>query len=137
MPWDRKRCTNRSIGWVECPTVKISRAGAMAQLCPGGWGSEESARRFQPRVNAIRIHLSDADCVDPAMPPPYPANLGLDSRKRPGSTRGAGGPVPRIDPMRVLVTNDDGIGAEGLHALRRALIQVAGIETHVIVPDSN
>jgi 5'-nucleotidase len=39
--------------------------------------------------------------------------------------------------MRVLLTNDDGIGAEGLHALRRALSAVEGIETHVIVPDSN
>jgi 5'-nucleotidase len=37
----------------------------------------------------------------------------------------------------VLLTNDDGIGAEGLHALRRALAEVDGIETHVIVPDSN
>jgi 5'/3'-nucleotidase len=39
--------------------------------------------------------------------------------------------------MRVLLTNDDGIGAEGLHALRRALDRVDGVETHVIVPDSN
>jgi 5'-nucleotidase len=39
--------------------------------------------------------------------------------------------------MRVLLTNDDGIGAEGLHALRRALGDVDGIEIHVIVPDSN
>ena len=39
--------------------------------------------------------------------------------------------------MRVLLTNDDGIGAEGLHALRRALGQIDGIEVHVIVPDSN
>src|SRR5919109_3511908 len=39
--------------------------------------------------------------------------------------------------MRVLLTNDDGIGAEGLHALRRALAELGGISTHVIVPDSN
>src|SRR6187399_739934 len=39
--------------------------------------------------------------------------------------------------MRVLLTNDDGIGAEGLHALRRALAEIEGVETHVIVPDSN
>jgi 5'-nucleotidase len=39
--------------------------------------------------------------------------------------------------VRVLLTNDDGIGAEGLHALRRALARLEGIETHVIVPDSN
>jgi len=39
--------------------------------------------------------------------------------------------------MRVLLTNDDGIGAEGLHALRRALAELGDVETHVIVPDSN
>ena len=39
--------------------------------------------------------------------------------------------------MHVLVTNDDGIGAEGLHALRRALLGLDGIEVHVIAPDSN
>jgi 5'-nucleotidase len=39
--------------------------------------------------------------------------------------------------MRVLLTNDDGIGAEGLHALRRALLGNDGIEVHVIAPDSN
>jgi 5'-nucleotidase len=39
--------------------------------------------------------------------------------------------------MRVLLTNDDGIGAEGLHALRRALARLGEVETHVIVPDSN
>jgi len=39
--------------------------------------------------------------------------------------------------MRVLLTNDDGIGAEGLHAIRRALGELEGVETHVIVPDSN
>jgi 5'/3'-nucleotidase len=39
--------------------------------------------------------------------------------------------------MRVLLTNDDGIGAEGLHAVRRALAELDGVETHVIVPDSN
>ena len=39
--------------------------------------------------------------------------------------------------MRVLLTNDDGIGAEGLHALRKAVMGVDGIDAHVIVPDSN
>jgi 5'-nucleotidase len=39
--------------------------------------------------------------------------------------------------MRVLLTNDDGIGAEGLHALRRALHLIEGVEVHVIAPDSN
>ncbi len=39
--------------------------------------------------------------------------------------------------MRVLITNDDGIQAQGLHALRRELRAVEGIAVHVIAPDSN
>ncbi|MFN8160028.1 MAG: 5'/3'-nucleotidase SurE [Solirubrobacterales bacterium] len=39
--------------------------------------------------------------------------------------------------MRVLLTNDDGITAEGLHAMRRALLALDGVEVHVIAPDSN
>jgi 5'-nucleotidase len=39
--------------------------------------------------------------------------------------------------MRVLLTNDDGIGAEGLQTLRRALLQVPDIELVVIAPDGN
>src|SRR5437588_9652785 len=39
--------------------------------------------------------------------------------------------------MRVLLTNDDGIEAEGLQALRKALQSVHGIELAVIAPDGN
>ena len=39
--------------------------------------------------------------------------------------------------MRILLTNDDGIEADGLQALRRALLQVPGIELVVIAPDGN
>ncbi len=39
--------------------------------------------------------------------------------------------------MKVLLTNDDGIGAQGLAALRRALLRVPGVELAVIAPDSN
>jgi 5'-nucleotidase len=39
--------------------------------------------------------------------------------------------------MKVLLTNDDGIQAQGLHAMRRALLEVPGIELAVIAPDSN
>jgi 5'-nucleotidase len=39
--------------------------------------------------------------------------------------------------MQVLLTNDDGIEAEGLQALRKALVQVPGIEVAVIAPDGN
>ena len=39
--------------------------------------------------------------------------------------------------MRVLLTNDDGIQASGLHAMRRALSRLPDIELAVIAPDSN
>ncbi len=39
--------------------------------------------------------------------------------------------------MRVLLTNDDGIEAEGLQTLRRALLRVPGISLGVIAPDGN
>jgi 5'-nucleotidase len=39
--------------------------------------------------------------------------------------------------MKVLLTNDDGIEAAGLQALRRALLDVPGIELAVIAPDGN
>jgi 5'-nucleotidase len=39
--------------------------------------------------------------------------------------------------MKVLLTNDDGITASGLHAFRRALLRIPGIELAVIAPDSN
>jgi len=39
--------------------------------------------------------------------------------------------------MRVLLTNDDGIEADGLQAVRRALLRTAGVELAVIAPDGN
>ncbi len=39
--------------------------------------------------------------------------------------------------MRVLLTNDDGIEAAGLQALRRSLLALPGIELAVIAPDGN
>ena len=39
--------------------------------------------------------------------------------------------------MRVLLTNDDGIEAAGLQALRRALLELPAIELAVIAPDGN
>jgi 5'-nucleotidase len=39
--------------------------------------------------------------------------------------------------MRVLLTNDDGIDAEGLQTLRRALLEIESIELAVIAPDGN
>ena len=39
--------------------------------------------------------------------------------------------------MRILLTNDDGIAAAGLQALRRALLEVPGVELAVVAPDRN
>jgi 5'-nucleotidase len=39
--------------------------------------------------------------------------------------------------MRVLLTNDDGIEAAGLQALRRALLELPQIELAVVAPDGN
>jgi 5'-nucleotidase len=39
--------------------------------------------------------------------------------------------------LRVLLTNDDGIGATGLQTLRRALVAIDDVELAVIAPDSN
>lgn len=39
--------------------------------------------------------------------------------------------------MNVLLVNDDGIQAIGLNAMRRALLEVPGVELAVIAPDSN
>src|SRR4051795_10145757 len=39
--------------------------------------------------------------------------------------------------MKVLLTNDDGIQATGLNVMRRALLEVPGMELAVIAPDSN
>jgi 5'-nucleotidase len=39
--------------------------------------------------------------------------------------------------VRVLITNDDGIQAQGLHAVRRALLSLPELDVHVIAPDSN
>jgi 5'-nucleotidase len=39
--------------------------------------------------------------------------------------------------MLVLLTNDDGIGAEGLHALRRELATLDGVGVRVIAPHTN
>jgi 5'-nucleotidase len=39
--------------------------------------------------------------------------------------------------MKVLLTNDDGITAPGLNVMRRALLDLPGVELAVIAPDSN
>ena len=59
-------------------------------------------------------------------------------RRRPptGSTSRASHTLERA-PMRVLLTNDDGITATGLNVMRRALLELPDVELEVIAPDSN
>ena len=45
--------------------------------------------------------------------------------------------IRRLGRVRVLLTNDDGLEAEGLQVLRRELLKVPGIELVVIAPDGN
>src|SRR5205085_1641348 len=45
-------------------------------------------------------------------------------------------PLP-VRQLKVLLTNDDGIQAPGLHALRRSLLEIPGVELAVTAPDSN
>src|SRR3954451_22716308 len=51
----------------------------------------------------------------------------------------AGGPNLALGSfaVRVLLTNDDGIWADGLQALRRKLLEVEDVELAVIAPDGN
>ena len=44
---------------------------------------------------------------------------------------------PRIGPVRILLTNDDGISAPGLQAARRTLRELDGVDVEVIAPNSN
>jgi 5'-nucleotidase len=49
-------------------------------------------------------------------------------------------PWPSVESsavLRVLLTNDDGIDAEGLQTLRRALVALPGVELAVVAPDGN
>jgi 5'-nucleotidase len=45
--------------------------------------------------------------------------------------------VSSIWLVRVLLTNDDGIEADGLQALRRVLLTVPGVDLRVVAPDGN
>src|SRR5215207_7020062 len=57
--------------------------------------------------------------------------------RRPAGPRGPGGDYHPSRRMKVLLTNDDGIEAEGLQALRRALRELPDVALAVIAPDGN
>src|SRR5207248_3433752 len=65
-----------------------------------------------------------------------PVVRGSRADRRAGQGAKTGRDYPR-GVMQVLLTNDAGIEAEGLQALRRALREVDGIELAVIAPDGN
>ncbi len=66
-----------------------------------------------------------------------PASRGGGDRRHHTAFTWSPSPTPRIDRMRILLTNDDGISAPGLQATRRALRELDGVEVDVIAPDSN
>jgi 5'-nucleotidase len=51
-----------------------------------------------------------------------------------GPTTGDPGPATEARPLRVLVTNDDGVGAPGLDAVVQALLGEPGVEVVVVAP---
>jgi 5'-nucleotidase len=51
--------------------------------------------------------------------------------------RGGGVADRKLERVRVLLTNDDGIDAEGLQRLRRELLATPGVELAVVAPDGN
>src|SRR5207248_10323440 len=53
------------------------------------------------------------------------------------NARAPGRQLPSKNAMKVLLTNDDGIDADGLQAMRRALLAVPGVQLAVIAPDGN
>jgi 5'-nucleotidase len=60
------------------------------------------------------------------------------SRQAPAHAHGrASSPRLKLTSVKVLLTNDDGIQATGLHAMRRALRQLPEAEVAVIAPNSN
>jgi 5'-nucleotidase len=63
------------------------------------------------------------------------------SNARPSNTATTAGteapPMLEKQMLNVLLTNDDGIEAEGLQAMRRALAAVEGVRLAVIAPDGN
>ena len=58
-------------------------------------------------------------------------------RSRPSRLLPHGGPDYPRKPVKVLLTNDDGIHAIGLRVMREALLEVPAVELAVIAPDSN
>jgi 5'-nucleotidase len=53
------------------------------------------------------------------------------------ATSSTGAPAKRQPPFRVLVTNDDGVGAPGIDALVEALRDLPGVKVTVIAPNEN
>src|SRR5687768_12885144 len=63
---------------------------------------------------------------------PLPAPSSMSARGAPMAPT-----LPFCGSMNVLLTNDDGIEADGLQALRRALLDVPDVRLAVIAPDGN
>src|SRR5690242_19998967 len=74
---------------------------------------------------------------------PCRARLMVDSDRWTTAAAYLHGSVPRrhvcwaVPMLNVLLTNDDGIEAEGLQVMRSALVGVQGVRLAVIAPDGN
>jgi 5'-nucleotidase len=53
------------------------------------------------------------------------------------ATGSGAGAAPKQQPLRILVTNDDGVGSDGIDALVEALQGVKGVKVTVIAPAEN
>ena len=128
--WRRGRCSARPpqrLGrrrrvfefWIEADAFMRNMVrvlvGTMLEV-----GRAAGASRSSRRCWAARPRATAGDTA-----PPHGLYLAsvatAPDRRRPNRARP---PTLRIEGMRVLLTNDDGIGAKGLQALRRALVEL-------------
>lgn len=92
------------------------------------------ARRWAVVVGvALVVVLAGCgDDEDPEAAAPTTATTETTSLDEPTTTA-----APDTEPLRILVTNDDGVGAPGIDALVEALRQEDGVEVTVVAPAEN
>jgi 5'-nucleotidase len=85
--------------------------------------------------NGSTVNDRDAGSSREAGRPAFCRWCDLDSTRKTEET-GPGSP-PKMKPMRILVSNDDGYQAPGIVALHDALKGLAGVEVEVVAPEHN
>ncbi len=122
-------------------TASRSRDPSSTTMASSSISWRERAARQRPRLaGRSRVGMTTASSgrtrpillEQPTFRPPPRLRL----RGRPGqaSVRRAALESARL---KILVTNDDGIGAAGIHALRRALAELPDVDVRVIAPHTN